>query len=107
VIGKDEIAEGIRYADAEAEEHNDFPAYWAKRDVDAEGLSDVAMQRALRVLMIEKGISPNQIRPLQPGAGRADQAYDRAQSVRSDLRVSSVDPGAGGRLCGLAGPLRP
>lgn len=63
MIGKDEIAEGVRYADARVEETGDMPAFWTSRDVDIEGLMYVAMQRGLRVVMIEKGISPNQQRP--------------------------------------------
>lgn len=59
MIGKDEIAEAIRNADAIAEEHEDMPAYWRKRGFDAEGLAYVAMQRGLRSVVALRGESPN------------------------------------------------
>lgn len=34
MIGKDTIAEAIRYADAQAEEHEDLPSYWRNRGGD-------------------------------------------------------------------------
>jgi hypothetical protein len=64
MIGKDQIAESIRYADARIEEHGDMRAYWAERGVDVEGLSYVAMQRGLRAVMRLKGINPNQPKPV-------------------------------------------
>lgn len=59
MIGKDKIAEAIRYADALSEEHNDLPGYWRERGVDVEGLSYVAMQRGLRGVVVLKGGNPN------------------------------------------------
>jgi hypothetical protein len=62
MIGKDQIAEAARYADAGAEEHG-LQTYLRGHDIDHEGLMYVANQRALRAVMIERGQSPNVTRP--------------------------------------------
>jgi hypothetical protein len=59
MIGKDEIAEASRNADAISEEHRDLPRFWRERGVDIEGLEYVAEQRALRAGMVFDGQSPN------------------------------------------------
>lgn len=59
MIGKDEIARAISDADALAEEHEDLPAYWRQRGIDIKGLSEVAMQRGLRAMMMMRGQNPN------------------------------------------------
>lgn len=74
MIGKEQIAEAMRYADAIIEEHGDFGAFWRKHDVDADGLVYVAMQRALRVIMMEKGLNPNVQHPTAVRLTGKDQA---------------------------------
>jgi hypothetical protein len=63
MIGKHEIAESIRNADALAEEHHDLPAFWKERGVDMAGLTYVAEQRGLRAVMMLQGVNPNQRKP--------------------------------------------
>jgi hypothetical protein len=79
MIGKDEIAEACRYADALAEEHQDLPAYWRERGVDIDGLTYVAMQRGLRVVMMLRGENPNLSQPtrinLKPEEVRMQAAF--------------------------------
>ncbi len=60
MIGKNEIAEASRNADAITEEHEDLPGYWRERGVEIDGLTYVAEQRALRAAMMLDGQHPNQ-----------------------------------------------
>ena len=73
MIGKDQIAESIRNADALAEEHHDLPAFWGQRGVDIGGLSYVAMQRGLRAVMALRGESPNLTKPTAVSLTREEQ----------------------------------
>lgn len=60
MIGKDQLAEIVRNHDALAEEHGLSSEWWGERfDVDDRGLMYVAMQRALRVVMLRKGLNIN------------------------------------------------
>jgi hypothetical protein len=78
MIGKDEIAEACRYADALAEEHQDLPAYWQERGVDIAGLSYVAMQRGLRAVMMLRGENPNLTRPTRISLTRGEERLQTA-----------------------------
>ncbi len=61
MIGKDQIAAACRHIDAISEEQQDFRAYMAERGVDAEGLTYIALQRALRAAMILNGQDPTKL----------------------------------------------
>jgi hypothetical protein len=73
MIAKDQIAEIVRYNDAIAEEHDDMPGYFAQRNIDIDGLTYVAMQRGLRVVMLNKGINPNQPHTISVSLTDAEQ----------------------------------
>jgi hypothetical protein len=79
MIGKDELAEAARYADARAEELG--LQEWAKQvGVDIDGLVYVANQRALRAAMIVDGQDPTNM-PL-----------DRMTTVRLSPAVRELLP---------------
>lgn len=61
MIGKDELAEAARYADAESEEHG-FEGYCKLHGIDPEALTYVAEQRGLRAVMVMRGENPNLVR---------------------------------------------
>jgi hypothetical protein len=58
MIGKDQIAETIRYNDAASEEHG-LETFLRQRGVDIDGLAYVARQRGLRGIMALRGENPN------------------------------------------------
>jgi hypothetical protein len=60
MLGKDEIAEAVRYADARAEELG-LPALCEAEDIDLDGLSYVAEQRGLRAAMMLDGQDPGKL----------------------------------------------
>lgn len=75
LLKTDQIAEVIRYHDAESEEFEDMPRFWAQRGIDVSAVVHAADQRSLRLIMMERGQSPNMSRP-EP------VAYTREESVR-------------------------
>lgn len=52
------IAAAVSAADAWIDAHGDMPRYWREHDVDGAGLRYVAMQRALRMILLERGEAP-------------------------------------------------
>jgi hypothetical protein len=58
MIGKDQLAEAVRYNDAISEEGRGLPRLLADLGIDAEGATYVAYQRALRALALVKGGDP-------------------------------------------------
>jgi hypothetical protein len=64
MIGKDEIAEAARYADARAEELG-LPGWCEANGVDLTGLLYVADQRALRAAMVMEGQNPQSLSPTE------------------------------------------
>jgi hypothetical protein len=59
MIEKETIAEAIRNMDAVAEEHQDFGKHLRMLGIDPDDLLYVANQRALRLILIDKGVNPN------------------------------------------------
>lgn len=74
MIDKTALSEILRDNDALSEEHQDMPGFWGQREVDVEALSYVAMQRGLRVVMIDKGLSPNHTRRITVSLNQREQA---------------------------------
>lgn len=62
MIGRDEIAEAARYADARMTELG-LPAWMVAYDLDQDGLMYVASQRALRAAMMWEGRDPRELDP--------------------------------------------
>lgn len=60
MIGRDEIAEAARYADARMTELG-LPAWMVAYDLDQEGVVYVASQRALRAGMMVEGRDPTEL----------------------------------------------
>lgn len=63
MLNRDDIARACRHNDAIVEESGDLPGFFTERDVDFDGLTYLAEQRALRVAMILDGQDPNPSRP--------------------------------------------
>lgn len=92
MIGKNEIAEAVRYGDALTEEHGDLPGYLHGLGVDIDGLGYVAMQRGLRMVMKEKGLDPNQAHPVAVSLTPAEQERQlRYASVFMDGFTGAVN----------------
>jgi hypothetical protein len=60
MIGKDELAEAARYADAQSEELG-LPDWCGQHGVDLNGMSEVALQRAIRAAYMYDGGDPRKL----------------------------------------------
>lgn len=101
-ITLDRLAEACRAADDGSDAAGNFETYWHERGVDPSDLAYVAKQRALRAVLIERGVDPNVSAPTGVRLTRDEQLRQLAYAAvwMDGFAASNVlDNAAGEATC--------